>query len=341
MPNENSIYIIDNSPYYNFEKITPNYIYLFPKNKSVKTNNDYKNEKDNNRRNTASQLNNYINDNNIKTVEKDVYFTPKLEFKSGYFNKKFAKIDLWNPKIIVPNDSEDTELITLCFTLCCTNKRRISNFQFNQLENIFKEHINKQFFANLVTPDMRIININQHKQLASKAFDDLQKMIVICLEQVTITETKICRLLTIACFSYYKIEKDKKLVYLYEYFRTKILYPCPMWLLDSFWVEFFLLDMEESKKKQEDLERICENNNSNINNAFNNSSNFDFDKSIIEIKSKENILVDNVLYVADIMHKLNLNIIFIRNLFEKNILPIFQLEKGFDKVIIEKINEKL
>ena len=189
---------------------------------------------------------------------------------------------------------------------------------------------------------MRIVNKSQHKQLAPKAFDDLQKMIVICLEQVTIKETKICRLLTIACFSYYKIEKDKNLVYLYEYFRTKILYPCPMWLLDKFWIEFFLVGIEETKNKQEDLKRIYEKNNSNNNNnVFNISSSFDFDKSVIEIKSKENILMDNALYIADIMHKLNINPIFIKNVFEKNILPIFEWENGFDKIILGKINEKL
>ena len=341
--NKDEIYIMDNNFNYNFAKIISKYIYIFPNKKIAKTNIDSKNniELNNNRHNTAIMFSNIINEDNIKIIEKNKNFTPKLVVRSEYFNKKFGKIDLLNPKIIVPNDTEDTELITLCFTLCCTNKRRISTFQFYRLENIFKEHINKQFFANLVTPDLRIININQHKQLASKAFDDLQKMIIICLEQLTIKETKICRLLTIACFSYYKIEKDKNLVYLYEYFRTKILYPCPMWLLDNFWVEFFLLEMEEAKIKQENLEKRCEKNNSNLSNFLNVSSNFDFDKSVIEIKSKENILLENCLYIADIMHKLNLNPIFIKNLFEKNIIPIFEWENEFDKVILEKINEKL
>ena len=343
IPNENNIYIIDNNFTYNFEKIIPKNIYIFP-NKKIVTNIDPKsnNEQYNNRRNTANLLNNIINDNNIEIAEKNINFTPKLELKSEFYKRNFAKINLLNPKIIVPNNTEDTELITLCFTLCCTNKRRISSFQFSQLEFIFKEHINKLFFANLLTPDMRIVNKSQHKQLAPKAFDDLQKMIVICLEQVTIKETKICRLLTIACFSYYKIEKDKNLVYLYEYFRTKILYPCPMWLLDKFWIEFFLVGIEETKNKQEDLKRIYEKNNSNNNNnVFNISSSFDFDKSVIEIKSKENILMDNALYIADIMHKLNINPIFIKNVFEKNILPIFEWENGFDKIILGKINEKL
>ena len=50
----------------------------------------------------------------------------------------------------------------------------------------------------------------QHKQLMDLAFSDFVSMIKLCLLNLKEDEFQICRRITIACFSYYKIVEEKK-----------------------------------------------------------------------------------------------------------------------------------
>ena len=175
---------------------------------------------------------------------------------------------------------------------------------------------------------MRIKNKNQHKQLISTSFEDLKIIMKICLQKLNHDEKEIGRLLTIACFSYFTIDKNKNVFYLYQCFNEGAVYPCKLWLLDEFWMEFFKIEMNEANIKEDEL----------INNYDNNlSENFDYEKSVIEFKSKYAILLDISLYLSKIMFKLNLNQIFITNVFEKMILPVYEYDYDNIHNIMKKI----
>ena len=165
---------------------------------------------------------------------------------------------------------------------------------------------------------MRIKNKNQHKQLISTSFEDLKTIMKMCLEKLTHEENDIGRLLTIACFSYYKIDKDNNIFYLYQSFIQGVVYPCKLWLIDDFWMEFFRIEMSEASNKEDELIK-----NYDINNMGQFSDN---DRSVIEFKSKYSILKENSLYLSKIMYKLNLNQIFIVKVFEKMILPVYECD---------------
>ena len=226
------------------------------------------------------------------------------------------------------DNNEDIELINKCFISCCTNKNRITNEQFAMLEKIFAFSYNKSYFANLIIPDIRIKNRNEHKQLISTSFEDFKRMMKMCLEKLTHEEKEIGRLFTIACFSYYKIDKEKNIFYLYQCFNEGVIYPCKLWLIDEFWMEFFSIEMNEASQKEDELIKNYDNNT---------LGEFDNDKSIIEFKSKFALLTENSLYMSKIMIKLNLNQIFIMNVFEKMILPVYESDYYNINIISKKI----
>ena len=249
----------------------------------------------------------------------------KNKSKTKNINQKLSpKINLLQ-KI---DNYENMEFINKCFISCYTNKNRITQDQFISLENIFTDTNNKNYFANLMIPDIRIKNKNEHKQLISTSFEDLTIIMKICLEKLTYEENQIGRLLTIACFSYYKIDKDKNIVYLYQCFNKGAVYPCKLWLIDEFWMNFFQIEMSEAKNKEDELIKKCENND--------NTNEF-FDNSIIEFKSKDAILLENSLYISKMMIKLDLNQIFIMNVFEKMILPVYECDYQNISKIMKKI----
>ena len=241
--------------------------------------------------------------------------------KNKYSNKDNNLIIGNSPKISLiksMENDENIELINKFFTSCCTNKHRLTKEQLMSFEKIFSITYNKNYFANLIIPDMRIKNKNQHKQLMSTSFDDLKTVMKICLEKLTHEENHIARLLTIACFSYFKIDKDNNIFYLYQYFNEGAVYPCKLWLLDEFWMEFFKIEMKEANRKEDELYNNYDN--SNVGEYFDN------DKSIIEFRSKYAILMENSIYLSKLMYKLNLNQIFIVNVFEKMILPVYECD---------------
>jgi hypothetical protein len=247
--------------------------------------------------------------------------TTKKKSENNKSKSKTKNIDQkLSPKINLLqkiDNYENMEFINKCFISCYTNKNRITKDQFVSLETIFTDTNNKNYFANLMIPDIRIKNKSEHKQLISTSFEDLTIIMKICLEKLTYEENQIGRLLTIACFSYYKIDKDKNIFYLYQCFNKGAIYPCKLWLIDEFWMDFFQIEMSEAKNKEDELINKYENND--------NASEL-FDNSIIEFKSKDAILLENSLYISKMMIKLELNQIFIMNVFEKMILPVYECD---------------
>ena len=271
----------------------------------------------------------YVENQSSKTIKSQQKNHKKGEKKK---NKKLKNEPKLYPKynliIKFDDNNENIELINKCFISCCTNKHRITNEQFSSLEKIFSISSNKNYFANLIVPDIRIKNKSQHKQLISTSFEDLKRIMKMCLEKLTYEEKEIGRLLTIACFSYYTIDKEKNIFYLYQCFNEGVVYPCKLWLIDEFWMEFFSIEMSEASKKEDELIKNYDNNN---------LGEFDNDKSIIEFKSKFAILTENSLYMSKIMIKLNLNQIFIMNIFEKLILPVYESDYDNINIISKKI----
>ena len=305
----NKIYVLPKSLNFNFSQINEKYYYI------IETNNNM-NE---NIKKNWTEKNDYL----ISESKSSIY--KESESVKNIINIKSKQRKANNIKIIEneqkknlikkTENAEDIELINKCFISCCTNKHHITKDQLISLGKIFSNNYNKNYFANLIVPDMRIKNTNQHKQLISTSFDDLKIIMKICLEKLTNDEVSIGRLLTIGCFSYYKIDKENNIFYLYQCFNNSVMYPCKLWVSDNFWINFFKIEMNEANNKEDELFK-----NYDINNDFDN------DKSIIEFKSKYAILLENSLYMSKIMYKLNLNKIFIVNVFEKMILPIYEYD---------------
>ena len=148
-------------------------------------------------------------------------------------------------------------------------------------------------------------------------------------EKLNSNDYNLGRLLTLACFIYYKIEKDK-IVYLYTDFLVdkndnsqKNCQPFDIWNIEIFWIEFFNSEFENNiRQKEEDnedeeiYERDKNNeNNSNINNNIKDELDSDWKKKMCLIKT--------VIGVTNIMNKLNLCKNFIINILEKMVLPVF------------------
>lgn len=319
----NKIYILSKTLNYNYYQTIPKRYYI------------------------ENNINNGIINSQINDTDKNKYEISDIKYsineqtqssknfkqrkKSQNSYKKGSKIKYSNKdnNLIIDNSSkinlikniendENIELINKFFTSCCTNKHRLTKEQLMSFEKIFLNTYNKNYFANLIIPDMRIKNKNQHKQLMSTSFDDLKTVMKICLEKLTHEENHIARLLTIACFSYFKIDKDNNIFYLYQYFNEGAVYPCKLWLLDEFWMDFFKIEMKEANRKEDELYNNYDN--SNVGEYFDN------DKSVIEFRSKYAILMENSIYLSKLMYKLNLNQIFIVNVFEKMILPVYECD---------------
>ena len=206
--------------------------------------------------------------------------------------------------------------------MCYTNKNRITKDQLNKLDKIFGEEENKLFFANLILPDTKIKKTKNHKQLTSTSFEDIGKILTLSLEHLTSNEFNTCRLLTISCFVYYKIE-NKKLIYLYENFIHGI-YPCRLWLSEEFWKNFFKLEFEEEKQNENDLINLYKYN-------FNGSINYmiDIEKNLVE-KNKEQILYDTTSFMGELMIKLKLSKKLILGTFKNNLFE--QYEQNNNKI---------
>ena len=278
--NKNKVYIIDNS------------------NKSNKCNND---------------INNNININN--SINKEVKI-----FKKKYFKEEKSDKDIINLNNIYGND-EEVLLINKYFRLCFLNKIEINEQHLNHIKKLFLNLENLEHFANLIYPEFfRKNNKNKkslyHKHLTANSFNIFSKMVKISFENLNINDNNIGRLITMACFIYYKIEKDK-IIYLYSNFTNtntnscnKNEQPYMLWASESFWIEFFNWEFENNTKDKDENE----NENLNVNEEIGEDD---------EDWGKKMCLIKTVVGVTNIMSKLNLNKNFIINIIEKMILPVF------------------
>jgi hypothetical protein len=204
-----------------------------------------------------------------------------------------------------------------------TNNIEINNQYLGLLKKVFFNYESREHFANLIFPYFFHKNNNNtiyHKQLTVNSFNIFSKIIKICFENLNINDINLCLLLTLACFIYYKIEKDK-IIYLYSNFifnksdkNQQNEQPYKLWNSENFWIEFFNFEFENNNKEQE-----------------NNEEDYEYIKNEDDIKIKENdidwdrkmCLIKTVIEVINIMNKLNLEKNFIVNIIEKIILPVF------------------
>ena len=318
------VFIISKRNGYKFDNINQKRIYILPKNTAESLLLNLNKENSNNSENEK------IVDKNesIDNIDiKDLKNNSKNNSNNNINNLTKNNItDIHSSVNTVNKNSDETKFIKECFILCYTNKNRISKEQINKLGRIFKEEENKLFFANLILPDTKIKKTKNHKQLISTSFEDIGKILKSSLENLTSNEFNTCRLLTISCFVYYKIE-NKKLIYLYENYIHGI-YPCRLWLSEEFWKNFFKLEFEEEKQNENDLLNLYKYN-------FNGSINYmiDIEKNLVE-KNKEQILYDTTSFMAEIMIKLKLSKNLIINTFNNNLFE--QYEQDNNKIEFSK-----
>ena len=267
------------------------------KNKEISKNTDEKEKDINDIFSGLNIINNNNNDNNI------IFNSPKEQ--SQNFIQSYNK-----------DNKEYCDLIKDCLTHCLTNKSRITKSQFSSLELIFCDNYYRNYFSYLIFPDIKLKI--QHKQLMDLAFSDFVYMIKLCLLKLKEDEFQTGRRMTLACFSYYKINEEKKF-YVYQYLNVnKMEYK--IWEIDLFWIEFFKIEMKEVKNNEEIM-----------------LNDFGNDKSVIEFKSKFATLMDISIYISKIMIKLNLKNDFIYTIFEKMILRLYE----YDYENINKMMEKI
>ena len=312
------VFIISKRNPYKFDNINQKRIYILPKNKTESLLLNLSKENSNNSGGEKIVDKNESIDNiDINAVKNN---NNNSSNSNSNNNNKGNITDIHSSVNSVIKNSEETKLIKECFILCYTNKNRITKEQINKLEKIFMEEENKLFFANLILPDTKINKTKNHKQLTSTSFEDIGKILKASLENLTSNEFNTCRLLTISCFVYYKIE-NKKLIYLYENYIHGI-YPCRLWLSEEFWKNFFKLEFEEEKKNENDLLNLYKYN-------FNGSINYmiDIEKSLVE-KNKEQILYDTSSFMAELMIKLKLSKKLILNTFKKELFEQYEQDNN-------------
>ena len=292
---------------YNSYNIKNNKIYMINCH-LLKNDNIYKNNKNNNILKDSVNIS-----NEVKT------------FTQNYFKEEINEKDLINLKNIYENDDEML-LINKSFKSCFINKPEMNNQHLFLLKKLFSNFENLEYFANLIVPKivLKNRNYNIHKQLTILSYNIFSKIMELCFENSKSNDNKLGRLLTLACFIYYKIEKDK-IIYLYSNFAfnksdisKQNFKPYKLWNTESFWIEFFNSEFENNSQEKDNDDDIYDDIYENENNDE------------IDIKDKNNVdwrrkmcLIKTVIEVINIMNKLNLGKYFIINIIEKMILPVF------------------
>ena len=260
------------------------------------------------------------NDNNNKKDNANDYKEEVKLFKKKYFKEEVSEKDIININNIYGND-EEVLLINKCFKSLFLNKPEINNQHLALLKKLFLNFENREYFANLIIPLFfrKNKNIIYHKQLTINSFNIFSKIIKLSLENLNINDYNLGRLLTLACFIYYKIEKDN-IIYLYSNFTfnksdisQKKEQPYILWRTESFWIEFFNSEFENNNKEKEDIDEDNEKIKNEEDNSEERSENW----------GKKMYLIKTVIGVVNIMGKLKLEKHFIVNIVEKMILPVF------------------
>ena len=287
---EPQIFIISKKIDYNFDLIKKNKIYLLPKNNQKKLLTHRTDKLLNYKKNLL--INKINNENSFSHINYD-------DFRQ--VNKSI--------------NSQETSFISNCFKLCFSNKSHISSDQYKYLKKILLKPDNTDFFANLILSDI-YLSYYQKKQLTSNGFNEIYKMIKISLKNLTNKENNTGRLLTYACFIYYKIEKEKNIYYIFQELLSgkNNIAEYKIWNTEDFWVEFFCSEYEKNN--------IAEKSDSD---DEDDSSSKDEKNFVLDETS---ILKNAVVKVSNIMINLGIKMEFIQNLFEKIILPIYEREQA-------------
>jgi hypothetical protein len=258
-------------------------------------------------------------DNKIKNYLKDST-KEVISFKKKYFKEEISEGDIIDINNIYEKGEENI-LINRFFKSCFVNKLKIDSQNLILIKKLFSNIENREFFANLIVPDMSLKNRCNHKQLTIYSFNIFSQIIKLSFENLNQNDNNLGRLLTLACFIYYKIEKDKQ-IYIYKDFiinnssnQQINSQPYQLWNTDSFWIEFFNSEFEcniREKEDEENEEEIYENNENEDNKTsdkLNNNINKNENESINY--RKKMCLFKTVIGVSGIMCKLNLEKNFI------------------------------
>ena len=251
--------------------------------------------------------------NKVKKDRNKIKFNKELNlFKNKYYKEENNEKEIIDLNELMKNDDKIILIIKL-FKSCFESKLNLNEQHFTLIKKLFINIENLEYFSNLIVPEI-ILRKNSSKQLTPTSFNTFSKIIKIIFENLNVSDKNITFLLTLACFVYYKYEKDK-LIYLYSEFAFNKLdkekensEPYKLWSNESFWIEFFNCEFEFNIKENE-----YEENNSNE--QINEENNINDKKKMCLIKT--------VLIVCYIMFKLNIEKNFIINIIEKMVLPVF------------------
>ena len=201
--------------------------------------------------------------------------------------------------------TNDTQYLSDIFKTIITSKQKIKTSSFTKITSLLSIPSNREFFVFLIFPEYSISNEENHKQLTSQSYSDFLKIMTICLSLLTNNDISIGRLLTLACFSYYKIEKEI-IRYVYEDLIIGS-YPCKLWIDRTFWFEFFEEEKNENNYNN-DIYDIGENDNNELN---------------------VNILDEAIRTMADIMLRLHLNIKFVKEIICEGIAKKYNINEQY------------
>ena len=290
--NETHCFIINNKREYKFSNIKQSKIYLLNLN-------NYNNDKINNSNISRSK----------SLKKKNISNTLEMGVK-----KSDSLSNLRNINYLKENDNNN-KILSQVFKDICTSKKRIDNKKLEQINKILQNSKSKQFFAKLIFPEALISNEENHKQLTSSSYIDFLKIIKIALNNLSENDFEIGRLMTLACFSYYKIEKGENIKYIYEDLIIGA-YPCNLWNNDNFWIEFFNYELDDDGYYE-------------INIYF---SGFNYEND------NEFRLQEAIFTLADIMNRLNLNRNRTKKIIFEMILPKYRISEEKIKEIEMKLS---
>ena len=267
---ESHCFVISNQKEYQFEHIKHNTVYLL----SIKEQHMYKR---NNIMNHNIIFNSFQNNNNNNKTNNERIMNIKQQQSQNVEMMKDHK-----------------RFLDEMFKSIITSKKRVIDYdKVNSILNESYEY-KEYLITSLIFPDYKISNEENHKQLTIQSYAEFYKLAKIVLKAFKgdKRDLNLCRLVTLACFSYYKLEKDI-LKYVYEdLIKDKV--PTQLWVNEDFWVNFFEEEMQDTEGDDWDSSSNNSNNNNN-----NNNTNVD--------NSNEKIISEAISTITDIMVKLELN----------------------------------
>ena len=241
-----------------------------------------------------------------------------ISFKNKYYKKKKSEKEIIHLNELFKND-DDIFIINKLFESCFEQIITLKEEHLLSIKKLFSNLENEEYFLNLIVPDKLIKTKFYHKQLNISSFSSFSKIIKIAFENLKISDKNSGRLLTLACFIYYKLDKDK-IIYLYNDFifnkLDKTQQPYQLWSSEIFWIEFFNFEFE---KNNFDIEIDIENEDY----SENNENEYNKRNEIFVNKNKKLCLIKTIITLTNIMLKLNIEKNFVVNIIEKMILPVF------------------